>query len=197
MTSSGIATSSRTPHTVAAMPVKQDYARRTFGQITLVARSATRPGFWKGRCRCGNLVEKRIDNLTRPGNHTCGRCYLAAPTTEPDLEERVRRLEELVARLSPQVEGEVRAAPPGTAPSPPASRFSNVGYDAEGELWEARTLSGRAFFWGATEQEAAYAARLYLERTHATTNRRLIADAELNLPEDRLAEIRAEVARCR
>lgn len=176
------------------MPVKQDYARRTFGQITLVARSATRPGFWKGRCRCGNLVEKRIDNLTRPGNHTCGKCYLAAPTTEPDLEERVRRLEELVARLAPQVQGEVRAAPPGTAPSPPTSLFSNVGYDAEGELWEARTLTGRAFFWGATEEEAAYAARVYLEHTHATSNRRLIADADLTLTKCRRTEILVEVS---
>ena len=164
------------------MPVKQDYARRSFGQITLVARSDTRPGFWKGRCRCGNLVEKRIDNLTRPGNHTCGKCYQATPTTESDLEERVRRLEELVARLSPQFEGEVRKARSVTDLEPPASRFSNVGYDAEGELWEAYTLTGRAFFWGATEQEAAYAARLYLERTHATINRRMIADAELTPP---------------
>lgn len=177
------------------MPMKQDYARRTFGQITLLARSDTRPGFWKGRCRCGNLVEKRIDNLTRPGNHTCGKCYLAAPTTELDLEERVRRLEELVARLSPQVEGEVRGTTLNTVPSPPASRFSNVGYDAEGELWEARTLTGRAFFWGATEEEAAYAARVYLERTHATSNRRLIADADLTLHEDRRREISDEIDR--
>ncbi len=175
------------------MPVKQDYARSTFGQITLVARSEKRPGFWKGRCRCGNVVEKRIDNLTRPGNHTCGKCYLATPTTISDLEERVRQLEELVARLSPQVEGDVRKARPGTEPEPPASRFSNVGYDAEGELWEARSLSGRAFFWGATEEEAAYAARLYLERTHATSNRRLITDAELALTEARREEIRFEV----
>jgi hypothetical protein len=176
------------------MPVKQDYARRTFGQITLVARSDTRPGFWKGQCRCGNIVEKRIDNLTRPGNHTCGKCYLATPYTEPDLEERIRRLEELVARLSPQVEGEVRKAQPGTDPSPLASRFSNISYDAEGELWEARSLSGRAFFWGATEEEAAYAARVYLKRTHATSNRRLITDAELTLREERREDIILEIS---
>jgi hypothetical protein len=175
------------------MPVKQDYARRTFGQITLVARSETRSSFWKGRCRCGNDVEKRIDNLTRPGNHTCGKCYLATQPTKPGLEERVRRLEELVARLAPQVEGEVRGTPPGTTHFPPASRFSNVGYDAEGELWEARTLSGQAFFWGATEEEAAYAARLYLEQIHATFNRTLITEAELTLPEERREEIRFEV----
>lgn len=176
------------------MPVKQDYARRTFGQITLVARSETRPGFWKGRCRCGNVVEKRIDNLTRPGNHTCGECYLATPPSESDLEERVRRLEELVARLSPHVEGEVRKARPGTELEPPASRFSNVTHDTEGELWEARSLSGRSFFWGATEEEAAYAARVYLELIHGTLNRRIIADAELTLTEARREEIRFEVS---
>ena len=176
-----------------AKSAKQDYARRTFGQITLVARSDARPGFWKGRCRCGNAVEKRIDNLTRPGNHTCGKCYLAAPPPGPDLEERVRRLEELVARLSPQVEGEARKTPPGTTHPPPDGRFSNVTHDAEGELWEARTLNGRAFFWGITEEEAAYAARLYLERTHATINHRLITDDELTLSVDRRAEIWCEV----
>ena len=175
------------------MPVKQDYARRTYGQITFLARSDTRPGFWKGRCRCGNVIEKRIDNLTRPGNHTCGKCNLATPPTEPDLEERVRRLEELVARISTQVEGGVKESSPWTALTSPASRFSNVTHDHEGELWEVRALTGRALSWGATEEEAAYAARVYLERTHATLNRRPIADVELTLPEERRREIGFEV----
>ncbi len=94
------------------MPPRRNYAGRTFGQITLDAPSATRPGYWKGRCRCGNPVEKRIDNLTRSGNHTCGKCYLASPPTELGLEDRVRRLEEVVARLSLLVEGD------GTDPGP-------------------------------------------------------------------------------
>lgn len=193
MTSAGIAASSRTPHMVPAMPVKQDYARRTFGQITLLARSDTRPGFWKGQCRCGNLVEKRIDNLTRPGNHTCGKCYLAVPPTELGLEDRVRRLEEVVARLSPQVEGEAREPRPNPVPEPRSSQFSRVTYDAEGDLWEAHTLSGKVFFWGATEEEAAYAARVYLELIHCTLNHRIITDAELTLPEERREQIRYEV----
>lgn len=175
------------------MPVKQNHARRTFGQITLDAPSPSRPGYWIGQCRCGNPVEKRIDNLTRPGNHTCGKCYLSTQIIEPSLEDRVRRLEEIVAGLSPRVEGKVRAAHSNPAAGPQPSRFSGVAFDTEGELWEARTLSGKTFFWGATEEEAAYAARIYLERTHATFNRCMITDAELTLSEDRRKEICFEV----
>ena len=79
----------------------------------------------------------------------------------------------------------------------PAGRFSNVIYDAEGELWEARTLTGRAFFWGASEQEAAYAARFYLVRNRATFNRNMISDAELTLSERRRLEIESELEPCR
>ncbi len=179
-----------------AMPVATNHAGRTFGSITLSEPVIGKSGYWKGRCRCGNIVVKRLDNLTRPGNHTCGKCYLATPPTESDLEERVRRLEDLVARLSPRVEGEVREARPGTDPSPEASRYSNVSHDAEGELWEARTLSGRPFYWGTTEEEAAYAVRLYLERTHSTCNRHMITDDELTLTEDRRVEIGVEVDEC-
>lgn len=84
---------------------------------------------------------------------------------------------------------EVSEAPP----EPRTSQFSKVAFDAEGELWEARNLSGWAFFWGATEEEAAYAARVYLELIHCTLNHRIISDAELTLPEERREEIRFEV----
>ena len=80
-----------------------------------------------------------------------------------------------------------------TTHPPPDGRFSNVTYDPEGEWWEARTLTGRPFFWGITEEEAAYAARVYLEQTHATINHRVIDDAELSLPVERREEIRVEV----
>ena len=174
------------------MPAKQNYANRTFGQITLDAPSDSRAGYWKGRCRCGNPVEKRIDNLTRPGNHTCGMCYLAPPA-EPNLEFRVCRLEETVAALSTRVEVVARGAGPVSESRPRVSQFFKVTYDAEGELWEARTLSGRAFFWGAIEEEAAYAARVYLELIQATRHNRIIADAELTLSEERREQIGFEV----
>lgn len=82
------------------MPVMPNHAGRTFGRITLSAPVPGKSGYWKGTCSCGNPVEKRIDNLKRPGDHSCGRCY---PTTlGPDavLEERVRRLEVIVSRLN-------------------------------------------------------------------------------------------------
>ncbi len=177
-----------------AMPVATNHAGRTFGRITLSAPVPGKSGYWQGTCSCGNPVQKRLDNLKRPGDPSCGRCLAPAPATNFHLEERVRRLEELVARLSPQVEGEVRKARPGTDPSPPASRFSNVSYDAEGDLWEAHSLSGRAFFWGATEEEAAYAVRFYLDLTHATFNNRIINDTEITLSEERREEIEFEIS---
>ncbi len=175
------------------MPVKKDYARRTFGQITLVSRSDSRPGFWKGQCRCGNVVEKRIDNLTRPGNHTCGNCSQALPPADSDLQDRVRRVEEIVAQLLSRGTCEARETTTASNPIPSDGRFSLVGYDAEGELWESHTLSGRAFFWGTTEEEAAYAARLYLEQIHSDFNRCIITDAELILSNERREEIKSEV----
>ncbi len=48
--------------------------------------------------------------------------------------------------------------------------------------------------WGATEEEAAYAARVYLELIHGTLNKRVITDAELTLSEERREEIRHEVS---
>jgi hypothetical protein len=81
------------------MPVKQSYAGRTFGQITLDAPVENRPGYWKGRCSCGNPVEKRIDNLKRPGNHTCGRCTPSPRPPEPETAVRLATLETEVAAL--------------------------------------------------------------------------------------------------
>ena len=87
------------------MPIKQNHAGRTFGQITLHEPSPTKPGYWKGTCSCGNPVEKRLDNLKRPGNHTCGKCYQSVQVTDGTLEARVRRLEQVMSQLSPQDEG--------------------------------------------------------------------------------------------
>ena len=83
---------------------------------------------------------------------------------------------------------EVNPAPP---PEPPIGRYSNVYFD--GDLWEARSITGRSLLWGATEEEAAYAARVYLELTHNTFNRRLITDAEPTVSQERTEEIRHEV----
>lgn len=122
------------------------------------------------------------------------------------MEERVRRLEQIIAAINPALLTGATLTPEMSFNSsvmsevsepdlePPTSQFSRVTYDAEGELWEACTLSDRPFFWGATEEEAAFAARVYLELTHCTFNHRVIADAELTLPEDRREEIRFEVS---
>jgi hypothetical protein len=78
------------------MPVKHSYAGRTFGQITLSNPVPGKTGYWTGTCSCGNAVEKRIDNLKRPGNHSCGKCYLPNHATGKLLEDRVRRLEAII-----------------------------------------------------------------------------------------------------
>lgn len=203
------------------MPVMRNHSGRTFGRITLSEPVSGKTGYWKGKCSCGNPVEKRIDNLKRPGVHSCGKCLAPNSTPGTDLEERVRRLERFVASvnpdlvpgptpaalmpLTPSVVSEVRE--PSRSPSTPevrgvsesstgprAGRFSRVTHDAEGELWEARTITGRPFFWGATEEEAAFAARVYLELTHCTVNQRIITDAELTLPVERREGIRVEVS---
>ena len=187
------------------MGVGRDYTAAAFGSITLVSRVPGKPGYWRGSCACGNPVEKRIDNLKRSGNHSCGKCLPPAPVSNISLEHRVRRLEQIIASIDPDL---LPGATPATGTSltssvasevsespsePRSSQFSRVTYDAEGDLWEARTLSGKAFFWGVSEEEAAFAARLYLERTHCTFNHRIITDAELELPEERREEIRQEV----
>ncbi len=186
------------------MPVMQNHSGRTFGRITLSEPIPGKTGYWKGKCSCGHPVQKRLDNLKRPGDHSCGKCV--HPTTDTSLEERVRRLEQILASINPDllpgptperkgflipsVVSEVREVPP----EPRTSQFSGVTYDGDGELWEAHTLSGKAFFWGATEEEAAYAALVYLELIHCTLNHRVITDAELALPEERREEIRFEVS---
>lgn len=76
------------------MPVATNYSGRTFGRITLSEPVLGKAGYWKGTCACGNPVEKRIDNLKRPGLHSCGNC----PCTlkGPDHETRICRLESLL-----------------------------------------------------------------------------------------------------
>lgn len=203
------------------MPVMQNHAGRTFGRITLSEPVSGKSGYWKGTCSCGRSVEKRIDNLKRPGHHSCGTCLAPNFTANTDLEQRVRRLEQTIAAINPDFltgaipapeqplntsvtsedEEPARSLPPSVTPEASdsvletrSSQFSRVTYDAEGELWEARSLSGRSFFWGATEEEAAYAARVYLQLIHCTCNRRIIVDAELTLTEARREEIRFEVS---
>lgn len=62
------------------MPVKQNHSGRIYGRITLSAPVPGKPGYWQGTCSCGNPVEKRIDNLKRPGVHSCGKCYPINPS---------------------------------------------------------------------------------------------------------------------
>jgi hypothetical protein len=188
------------------MPVMQNYAGRTFGRITLFELVPGKSGYWKGTCSCGNPVEKRIDNLKRPGDHSCGKCLPPVPTADANLEERVRRLEQIVASGQPglltrpvtesepslisSVASEVSEAPTPEL-QPQTSQFSSVTHD--GEFWQARSLSGKVLCWADTEEEAAFAARVYLELTHNTFNRRVITDAELTLPAERCEQIRDEV----
>jgi hypothetical protein len=56
------------------MPMPTDYAGRKFDRITLEAPVPGRPGYWTGRCDCGTPVVYRVDNLKRPGLHTCDHC---------------------------------------------------------------------------------------------------------------------------
>jgi|SRR5579864_7090124 len=85
------------------MPVKRNYSGRTFGQITLDAPAENRPGYWKGRCICGNEVQKRIDNLKRPGNHTCGRCKPVPRIVEPETAARIAALEAALTLIRQEI----------------------------------------------------------------------------------------------
>lgn len=67
-----------------------NYVGQRFGRITLVAPVEGRPNYWKGRCDCGNVVERRLDNLKRPGLHSCPSCV---HTPRKFLETRVAELE--------------------------------------------------------------------------------------------------------
>lgn len=194
------------------MPPKQNHRGRIFGGITLTTPVPGKTGYWRGICSCGNAVEKRIDNLNRPGRHTCGRCYPTNPATDPTLEERVRRLEDALAKLTANASTETRPLPEklhnmlaqyssdesGEAreaiPSPKYSLYSNVTHD--GEFWQARTLSNKVCFWGDTEEEAAFAARVYLESIPSESldeTTMVISEDQLTLSAMRREEIRHEV----
>jgi len=186
----------------SVMPVMQNHAGRTFGRITLIAPVPGKTGYWKGTCSCGNPVQKRLDNLKRPGVHSCGKCLAPAPAANFNLEERVHRLEQVIALYGPHLEtiptpssdqplkSSVISEVPVTEPW--NSRFSRVTRDDD--LWEARALSGKVFFWGVTEEEAAFGARVYLESIHCSLNHRIITEEELTLSEERREEIRFEVS---
>lgn len=101
---------------------KSNYASQRFGKITLQAPIPGRPGYWQGQCDCGNAVAKRIDNLKRPGEHSCGQCILPssvpANTTTTDrlkaLEEQTSHLHQVLAELN------VRGAIPADIPAQPS-----------------------------------------------------------------------------
>jgi hypothetical protein len=82
------------------MPVATNYAGRTFSRITLAEPVPGKAGYWKGTCSCGTPVEKRIDNLKRPGEHSCGKCPPQIPTTSAALEQRVRVLEQIIGLVN-------------------------------------------------------------------------------------------------
>src|SRR5581483_11970158 len=83
------------------MTVATNHSGRTFGRITLSQPVPGKTGYWKGTCSCGRPVEKRLDNLKRPGDHSCGKCLAPAPIADTNLEERVRRLEQIIAAINP------------------------------------------------------------------------------------------------
>src|SRR5256885_1217101 len=57
---------------IPPVPAQRNHANERFGRITLESPVPGKPGHWRGRCECGNAVEKRLDNLKRPGDHSCG-----------------------------------------------------------------------------------------------------------------------------
>lgn len=84
-----------------AMPPKCNYAGQQFGRITLESPIPGRPGYWRARCQCGNGVEKRLDNLKRPGDHSCGHCGTrTSPLTDADIRASLAALEARIAQLS-------------------------------------------------------------------------------------------------
>ncbi len=107
------------------MSVKQDHAGKRFGQIVLDAPVPGRPGYWKGTCGCGNQqVVKRLDNLKRPGRHSCGTCRQQQSFTATDtpaalatlvaevasLREELALVKEGLARSSAQMPGNIKTA---------------------------------------------------------------------------------------
>lgn len=85
------------------MPVGIDYSGATFGRITLHERVPGKPGYWRGVCACGNPVIKRLDNLKKPGFHSCGKCPRPAPPTPADVQALQRRVDELEALVKGEV----------------------------------------------------------------------------------------------
>jgi hypothetical protein len=63
----------------------------------------------------------------------------------------------------------------------------------DGELWQAVSLAGKVLFRADTEEEAADAARAYLELTCATHGRVVIQDVDLTLEEGRREQIQYAV----
>lgn len=66
------------------MATRNDYAQQRFSRIVLESPVPDKPGYWQGHCDCGNTVQKRPDNLKRPGDHSCGRCRAPVPAASPD-----------------------------------------------------------------------------------------------------------------
>jgi len=85
------------------MSAGQYYVCVIFGRITLIDRIPGRPGYWKGRCSCGTPVEKRIDNLKRPGEHSCGMCRINVRQGYTQLAERLATLEIEVRGLKEKI----------------------------------------------------------------------------------------------
>jgi len=79
------------------MAARNDYSGITLGRITLSAQVAGKPGYWQGTCSCGNTVEKRLDNLKRPGNHSCGRCRQPSAITPAEVLAQLKKVERELA----------------------------------------------------------------------------------------------------
>lgn len=176
------------------MPVKTDYAGRTFGRITLHERVPEKPGYWRGECSCGNLVEKRIDNLKRPGNHSCGKCPVTIPVPPPVVQALQRRVDELEALVKQEVLPKViqlDTQAPGPRNKPQASKYFGVTHD--GEFFVATPLPRKTVFWGDSEAEAAYAVRYYLEKKNFPGYPRISDEDAAAIPDSRRQEIEAEV----
>lgn len=103
------------------MPPNRSYSGQQFGRITLESPIPGRPGYWRGHCDCGHEVEKRLDNLKRPGDHACGNCGSATPPlTQTEIRaslaataERLGRLDQELASLKEQ-----ERSVPTTSPLP-------------------------------------------------------------------------------
>lgn len=75
------------------MDNRTNLAGQNFGSITLASPVPGRPGYWNGTCYCGNTVVKRIDNLKRPGDHSCGRCRQPSAITPAEVLAQLKKVE--------------------------------------------------------------------------------------------------------